>query len=160
MEKEIQIQRVEFKDGIYEGEAIKGIPNGKGKLTFKTGKKNGDYIEGNFTNGKINGEGKYVFAPGNEIYKGNAIDGKFKGKGVLLYLEPTHTWLGIAQVEITGEPVDYLKDVFEGELYPVRTFEQLTRYDGALVYIESGNYDKVYGEDEFLDMIGGFSIEY
>lgn len=46
--------KFEFRNGIYEGEAINNIPNGKGKATFE----NGTYYEGDFVNGKFHGKGK------------------------------------------------------------------------------------------------------
>ena len=41
----------------YVGAFKKGLPNGKGKITYS----NGSYFEGSFKNGQLNGKGKFVF---------------------------------------------------------------------------------------------------
>ena len=44
---------------IYEGEFVKGLPDGTGTYTWA----NGDYYEGEFVKGAKEGEGKMVFTP-------------------------------------------------------------------------------------------------
>ena len=48
--------KFEFNKGIYEGEAVDEIPNGKGKLTFEGTL---GYYEGDFVNGSFHGYGKF-----------------------------------------------------------------------------------------------------
>ena len=52
---EKETQKFEYSKGIYEGEAIDNIPNGKGKLV--SGKD--CFYEGEFLNGSFHGNGKF-----------------------------------------------------------------------------------------------------
>ena len=54
--KKISMAKFEFKNGVYEGEAVENVPNGKGKMTWEDGK----FYEGNFLNGSFHGYGKFV----------------------------------------------------------------------------------------------------
>ena len=66
---------------IYEGEAVNGKPDGKGKLIYPDG---GDVYEGEFHNGQIQGKGKRYFKNG-DVYHGQFVDGKIKGVGQMNY---------------------------------------------------------------------------
>lgn len=50
---EKEIQRFEYRKGIYEGEAINNVPNGNGKVTWEDDL----YYEGGFLNGSFHGYG-------------------------------------------------------------------------------------------------------
>ena len=59
--------KFEFNKGIYEGEAVDEIPNGKGKLTFEGTL---GYYEGDFVNGSFHGYGKF-YLDGYGCFEGN-----------------------------------------------------------------------------------------
>ena len=46
---EKEMQKFEYRNGIYEGEAINNVPNGNGKVTWK----DDFYYEGGFLNGSF-----------------------------------------------------------------------------------------------------------
>ena len=70
--------KFEFRTGIYEGEAIDNIPNGKGKVTFKAG----GYYEGDFVNGQFHGNGK-CYLTWFGFYDGSWSDNHFvEGKAI------------------------------------------------------------------------------
>ena len=53
------------------------MPNGQGRITYS----NGDIYEGNFENGKLKGQGKFISKNGNIVYEGNFENGKPTGQG-------------------------------------------------------------------------------
>ena len=59
------MEKFEYKGGIYEGEAINGVPYGQGKLTFA----DGEVYEGKFKDGYLV-EGKKTFADG-DVFEGS-----------------------------------------------------------------------------------------
>jgi hypothetical protein len=70
-----------FRSGnVYEGELVNGYPHGKGKhIEYK---QSGDHLatyEGDFLNGVKTGKGKYT--TGNNEYEGDFVDGIKNGKG-------------------------------------------------------------------------------
>ena len=68
--------KFKFRTGIYEGEAVGNIPNGKGKLTFD----NGDFYEGEFLDGNFHGNGK-IYITGIGSCDGLWVKNQFvKGK--------------------------------------------------------------------------------
>ena len=57
------MEKFKFNDGIYEGEAIDGVPNGKGKFTSTV-----SYVyEGEFLNGNFHGKGKLISSDGSVL---------------------------------------------------------------------------------------------
>lgn len=63
--------------GLYEGNCVKGVPHGEGKLKLK----NGDYYEGQFLNGQFSGQGRMLAADGCE-YVGQWVASCREGQGV------------------------------------------------------------------------------
>ena len=63
-------------DGVYHGEAVGGVPNGKGRYKYH----NGDLYEGDFVNGKKWGQGKFTYRDGS-YYQGQWENDKREGKG-------------------------------------------------------------------------------
>lgn len=63
---QVDISRIPFADGIYEGELINGTPNGKGTLVWP----NGDAYAGLFMNGYFHGQGTFTWSDGDR-YVGN-----------------------------------------------------------------------------------------
>ena len=84
---------------IYEGNFHNDMKNGKGKILFV---KTGDSYEGEFTEDKITGYGKYIWS-NNHQYLGDFIEGEMNGKGHYKWPDGT---------EYTGE---YLNNIREGE---------------------------------------------
>ena len=91
--------KFEFNKGIYEGEAVDNVPNGKGKLTWSDGTcyegtfvngvlsgmtrctlDNGDIFIGEFKNDEPNGKG-ILISNGVPIYEGEFLNGAFHGHG-------------------------------------------------------------------------------
>ena len=92
--------KITFKNGdTYVGEAVKGLPHGKGVYTFKNGDvyegahangypcgkgvityKNGDVYTGPVKKGRPNGDGTYTFNDG-DVYIGRMKKGMFHGQG-------------------------------------------------------------------------------
>lgn len=61
-----------------------GNLTGCGKLSYS----NGNFYEGNFSNGIVSGQGKFTFGGGTrkgEVYSGTFLDGRCHGEGVLSY---------------------------------------------------------------------------
>ena len=83
----------------YEGNFHKDMKNGKGKIQFLN---TGDSYEGEFTEDKITGYGKYIWS-NNHQYLGDFIEGEMNGKGQYKWPDGT---------EYTGE---YVNNIREGE---------------------------------------------
>ena len=67
--------KFEFRTGIYEGDAVGNIPNGKGKATFD----NDGFYEGEFLDGDFkDGVKKYEYT--DEDYKNAGGDARFGSK--------------------------------------------------------------------------------
>ena len=81
------IQLLKYKKKIYDngeyyiGEMLNDVPHGKGIKYYKNG--NIKY-DGEFVNGKYEGNGKYIWEDGN-YYIGQFLNGKRHGKGIDYY---------------------------------------------------------------------------
>lgn len=95
-------EEILFDESVFKGEYNNGLRSGLGCLTYS----NGNFIKGEFQNGKLNGEGKeqtdiyrykgsfregnkhgygiIVYSNGN-MYKGNFQENKFHGDGTMKY---------------------------------------------------------------------------
>jgi hypothetical protein len=69
-----------FQNSTYEGEFVRGLFDGLGKLTWSTG----DYYEGSFKQGRMHGPGTLVLV-GQGTYSGNFNAGTFHGRGSIRY---------------------------------------------------------------------------
>lgn len=88
-----------YKNGVYSGDEVNGLPNGNGTFMcdtytytgeFKDGKMNGkgtveDFnygiiYTGELKDGEITGFGKYKYTDGSE-YEGSFLRGRFEGEG-------------------------------------------------------------------------------
>lgn len=67
--------------GVYKGQFEVGKRNGKGKLEMQ----NGDRYDGEWTDDKMHGIGKYTFGDGGHVYNGSFKDGKEDGIGTLRF---------------------------------------------------------------------------
>ena len=68
----------ENKNFKYEGDFLNDIKHGKGKIIYFN---SGDFYEGEFKNGEINGFGFYIWK-NKHSYEGNFINGKMHGYGI------------------------------------------------------------------------------
>ena len=75
------MQTFKYRNATYEGQAIDGVPNGKGRLTWD----NGVFYDGDFVNGQFHGNGSY-FVSDYALYEGQWVMGAFTGKGKITYL--------------------------------------------------------------------------
>jgi len=76
-----KIMKDKWPDGTsYVGEHIKGVRNGKGKVTFA----DGSWYEGGFVNAKQHGFGEETMRDGGR-YIGEYKNGKFNGRGKYTY---------------------------------------------------------------------------
>lgn len=66
--------------GIYEGNFVNGKKEGQGTFTVT----NGDVYTGHFANDSYNGKGKYKYADGS-IYEGDFVNSKVYGQGTFTY---------------------------------------------------------------------------
>ena len=70
------IETINYAGGdVYEGQIENGLPNGNGKMTWKSG----DYYEGKFKDGLLDGKGTMWFENGI-VQKGKWKANQFIGK--------------------------------------------------------------------------------
>ena len=72
-------------DGVYEGETISSVANGKGIKRY-TGKWAGQVYEGSFRNNKSHGHGTFSW-PSGAVYTGDWKNGKIEGKGTYFFAD-------------------------------------------------------------------------
>ena len=70
--------------GIYKGRIVGGLPNGRGAFRWTGGERAGRTYEGDFKDGKLEGQGTNTW-PSGQKYEGDFKDGKREGQG-------TQTW--------------------------------------------------------------------
>jgi len=71
-----EVKRTLDNGAVYEGEAVNGKFNGKGKSTSA----DGNVYEGDYVNGKQTGKGKCTYTDG-DVYEGDFVDDNPHGKG-------------------------------------------------------------------------------
>jgi len=98
--------------GIYEGELINGMLNGRGKLTWR----NGDSYVGEFRDGLMHGRGKYVFV-NSAVYEGGYADGLENGKGHIAYSsgDVYRGYFKNGKFHGKGKYTDHSGGVYEGD---------------------------------------------
>lgn len=74
----------EYSTCIYEGEMVKGIPNGKGVFTWNDGTR----YEGDVVNARREGYGILTW-PGGNRYEGEFANNQFHGEGTYYYADGT-----------------------------------------------------------------------
>ena len=77
-----QVKTLQYTGGIFVGETLNDIPNGKGEFTGK----NGSFYLGQFKNGKFHGQGSYTYPTGNK-YIGNWDNGVKSGVGQFIFTD-------------------------------------------------------------------------
>jgi len=124
-----------YKDGSikYEGDWVNGKREGNGKAVYK----NGDYYIGSFKNNFRDGKGIEYYKNGNIRYEGDWVGGKKEGYGKKID-EDGEYYIGQWKNNIRhGKGVDYSKDgkiIFEGD-YVNGMFE-----GNGILYISEGKY--------------------
>lgn len=131
----------EYSDGrIYSGDFVNGMPHGKGRMTFP----NRDIYDGEWSDGKMNGQGEYLrfntrtdkYA---ERYIGEFVDGVIHGNGRILFenrMEYEGQWqngkrTGTGTLWISDK--EYLHGLWKYDemIRGVRHFESGDWYDGS-----------------------------
>ena len=77
---QIIIKEIKYKNGLYVGQVVNGLPEGKGIYYYN----NGDKYEGDWRNDKFEGKGIYFWNNGNR-YEGSYRNGLKEGKGIFYY---------------------------------------------------------------------------
>ena len=134
--------KIEYENGnYYIGEDINGIPNGKGILYYKNG--NIAY-EGNFINGKWEGQGKYIWENGN-YYIGQFKNDLKHGKGIMYYKNGNIAYDGdFINGKFEGYGKYYWKD---GDLY-IGQFKNDLKHGKGIIYYKNG---KIAYEGDFTN---------
>ena len=133
-----------FNDGIYEGEAIDEVPNGKGRWTLE---KDYGYYEGDFTNGLLHGNGKLYFKDVG-TFEGNWVDGAFTGEGKVVYPSGVVEEGTFVNMElIRGKRSCLGGEVYEGEFLNGKFHGKgkLIRCDGMVI-------DGIWENGEFVNI--------
>ncbi len=164
MKPESYHDTITFKDGIYVGWLIDGVPNESGTLTFP----NGEYYTGGFADGEFNGRGEYNYLDGSR-YEGDWFEGKIEGKGAFYYSDGSYIYADFVEGKPTGVcTYEYANgDFYEGELLELQrhgkgTFKWANgdTYDGDFVHGDRQGYGKytycggeVYYEGFWVDNV-------
>ena len=123
----------------YDGQLIKGIPNGRGQLLNA----NGDQYDGVFVDGKFEGRGVFHWVNG-DVYKGKWSQGKRQGFGSMQYANGNHyegEWLAgkrHGQGQLTFR---------SGTRYEGQWKSDLKHGDGMLIYRSGQRYIGKYKAD-------------
>ncbi len=88
---------ITFKNGLYKGYLISGVPNGSGILTFS----NGESYIGGFSDGEFNGRGVYNYQDGSS-YDGMWFEGEINGQGALHFADGSYIFADFIEGETTG----------------------------------------------------------
>jgi hypothetical protein len=134
------MQKFEFKGGIYEGEALNGVPHGKGRLTV------GDsFYDGDFVDGKHHGRGETLveglFRADGIWSEHRFVEGRVTYMGEYLYLlgcEPETVYEGKFEnffLVGKGKIIKPNGEIFEGEFLEGKPHGEgkLTLCDGTVV---------------------------
>ena len=140
------MEKFKFKDGIYEGEAIDEIPNGKGLWIL--GEDCG-YYEGNFVDGVPHGKGT-LFAKGIATFEGDWVNGAFTGEGKIILPPPDDiieegTFVNMELIR--GKRIYKDGEIHEGEFSNGKLHGEgkLTRLDGTII-------DGTWENGEFINI--------
>lgn len=75
-------RQIEYAGMRYKGEAVRGVPHGKGVGVWPSG----DRYEGQFSRGRKEGKGTMKWSDGS-VYEGDWKAGMYEGKGTLKYAD-------------------------------------------------------------------------
>ena len=122
-----------FEDGkYYIGEFKNNMPNGKGIKYYKNGK---IQYDGNFINGKFEGNGKYIYED-NDYYIGQFKNGLRNGKGIVYYSN--------GNIMYEGDFVNNLREgngkyIYENGEYYTGQFKNGLSHGKGTEYYSNGN---------------------
>ena len=126
----------------YEGEFKNDLKHGKGKIYYNN---NGDFYEGDFTNGEITGKGHYVWN-NKHSYIGDFECGKMHGKGVYKWADGN---------EYEGEYVNNIKEgegIFkwkDGRIYK-GTFVNGRPHGKGVLTVNGVTFDAIFENGRYL----------
>ena len=129
-------------DYSYEGEFLNDVKNGKGKIFYNT---NGDFYEGDFSNGQITGKGFYVWK-NKHTYFGDFLGGKMHGKGIYKWSDGN---------EYEGEYINNIKEgegVFkwkDGRIYK-GTFVNGRPHGRGVLTVNGVTFDAIFENGKYL----------
>jgi hypothetical protein len=129
-------------DFSYEGEFVNDMKHGNGKIFYNN---NGDYYEGQFSNGLITGKGFYKWK-NQHTYFGDFVCGKMHGKGL-------YKWTDGNQYE--GEYINNIKEGQgefkwnDGKIYKGR-FENGKPHGKGLLTIKGITFDAIFDKGTYL----------
>ncbi|KAL2620604.1 hypothetical protein R1flu_000809 [Riccia fluitans] len=103
---------MEFKNGIYNGRCLAGLPDGKGRLSFS----DGSFYDGQWKQGKRAGGGTFYYANG-DLFQGTWKDDVMHGKGWMYYHNGDRLYANFWKGKADGEGRFYSAqgDVFFGQ---------------------------------------------
>jgi hypothetical protein len=131
--------RLETEDGVYEGEAIDGVPNGRGKFTFAG---SGDVYEGQWVNNAQTGKGKYTWGDG-ESYEGEFLDNMRHGLGITR--NETTTYQGRYDQNVRSGPG---KEMTSEHVYDGEWQNDVRHGKGKMTYTDGSYYDGEWANDK------------
>ena len=129
-------------DFSYEGEFVNDMKHGNGKIFYNN---NGDYYEGQFSNGLITGKGFYKWK-NQHTYLGDFVCGKMHGKGL-------YKWTDGNQYE--GEYINNIKEGQgefkwnDGKIYK-GSFENGKPHGKGLLTIKGITFDAIFDNGTYL----------
>jgi hypothetical protein len=159
---EKEIQKFEYRNGIYEGEAINNVPDGNGKVVWKSG----NFFEGQFVHDVVSGYGK-LYLKDIALYEGLWNDNEFlqgrctsKDECIGLYEEGAVYEGNFIDFLLTGlgKMIRSNGEVYEGEFYEGKPHGKgkLTHSDGTVIVGTWTNGEKDYEyTDEDYENAGG-----
>ena len=146
------VARLEFSNGVYEGEVADGKRAGKGKYTWP----DGEVYEGDYVDDKRHGKGKYTYASG-EVYEGDFVDGNFHGKGKYTFASGNVYEGDFVNGRMTGKGK---KTYTTGDVYEGDFANGCITGKGRYTYAEGDVYEgdfvdgKFHGKGRYTDVNG------
>ena len=158
---EKEIQKFEYRGGIYEGEAINNVPNGKGRVVWEKGA----FYEGGFLNGECHGYGKYLLN-GYGCFEGKWVHHSFvEGKAIYHFVYAGYEMNTIYEGKFedfflvgNGKITRANGEIYEGELLNGKPHGKgkLTCCDGTVIIGSWTDWQKDYEyTDEDYENAGG-----
>lgn len=131
---------IAFREGIYTGDLVDGMPDGLGKLVLNSG----ESYSGGFSEGEFNGKGVYKYNDGTS-FDGMWFEGEINGEGTWHFADGSFIYGEF----IDGEPWGVcLYECANGDMYEGTLKNGKWHGNGKFVWISGDTY-----EGEFVDGI-------
>lgn len=130
--------KVYFESGIYEGDIVKNILEGKGTIKYD----NGNSYTGDWKDGNFNGKGTYKWKVGNS-YTGDYVNGNREGKGTYTWAEGSYLIGEFKNNKPHGKCTEYRKD-------------RTKAFEGTYVNGKAEGYGKLYDKNGKITYEGQF----